>query len=366
MVSIITSANINGLSVDIVKVEVDASPGLPGFDMGGILSTEVRESRERVRVALRNSNYVFKPQKITINISPADIQKTGTGYDLAIAVGCLVSSHLLDYNVVSNILNETLFVGELSLDGSIKPIRGVLPYILKAKEAGLKNCIVPLENMMEGSVIEGINVYGASSLHQVADFLLGNKDALKLVQHKSFDSIINNCCDDMEYDFCEVVGQNMAVRASLIAAAGAHNILYIGPPGCGKTMMGARMSNILPHLSMDDSLEVSKIYSIAGLLNVIEGLITKPPCRSPHHTVSVSAMMGGGRIPKPGEITLANHGVLFLDELTEFSPLTLEGLRQPLEDKKITLSRCGCTYQYPSNFMLVATMNERTTKMIQA
>ncbi len=358
MVSIIISGNVHGLSVDLVKVEVDASMGLPGFDMGGILSVEVRESRERVKVAIKNSGFQLKPQRITVNISPADIPKGGTGHDLAIAVGCLVTAQLVRQSGIMN----TLFMGELSLDGSIRNVRGVLPCILEAKRQGISRCIIPAGNAMEGGAVDGIEVYAADDLCSVVAFLEGNGDALQRVQYRGYDEFVrlndDRCRKSGDVpDFCDVEGQESAVRASLIAAAGAHNILYVGPPGCGKTMMGERLAGILPHLSMEKSLEVSKVYSMAGLLSGDFGLVTMPPVRSPHHTISVPGMVGGGRIPFPGEITLSNNGVLFLDELTEYAVAVLESLRQPIEDRVVNLSRCGHSYSYPANFMLVATMN---------
>lgn len=355
MFSRVLCGNLHGISVQIVSVEVDVQAGIPAFEMGGILSAEIREARERVRVALKNSQFAVRPQHVTINISPANLPKQGTGFDLAMAIGTLCANRL----VQEKYLDSTMIMGELSLDGSVRSVRGVLPCILKAREEGLLRCIVPLDNAREGAAVDGIEVYGASSLADVVSFLNGDAAALKPVSHADYEDIAadNARTDCDSYDFADVSGQQCAVRASMIAAAGMHNILYIGTPGCGKTMMAKRLAGLLPGLTFEESLEVSGIYSIAGLIDTKSGLVTAPPFRSPHHTITVRALIGGGSIPGPGEVTLAGKGILFLDELTEFKQSTLDSMRQPLEDGRVVISRGSGTYVFPADFMLAAAMN---------
>lgn len=350
MFSRILCGNVRGVVPEIVAVEVDVQNGLPGFDMGGILAAEVRESRERVRVALRNSGLNPRPRHVTVNISPANLPKQGTGYDLAIAVGTLCAEELFDGAAIMDVM----IMGELGLDGSVKAVRGILPCVLEARRRGLKRCIIPADNMAECRVVDGIDILGAASLRAVIDYLCGDVSALKKVEYVSYNNEAVTC----RYgDYADVCGQEAAVRASLIAAAGMHNILYMGAPGSGKTMMARRIAGILPGLTMEESLEVTQIYSIAGLLDSSEGLITQPPYRSPHHTITTVGLIGGGSRLVPGEITLAGRGVLFLDELTEFRSTTLDAMRQPLEDGEVVIVRNSGTYRFPARFMLVAAMN---------
>lgn len=352
MFSKVISGTINGLEASIVHVEVDVNNGIPSFDMSGFLAAQVKEARDRVKIAIKNSGYNLKTQRISVNISPADIRKEGTGFDLPIAVGILAAN-----GIVSNrLLENTFFIGELSLDGRINPVKGILPSVCVAKDQNLEHCIVPVSNIHECSIVNGIKIYGVSTLTEVIEFLNGDIQ-LKPIKNISFDTFCkkNNNLDNA--DFSEIRGQQAAKRASLVAAAGMHNIMYIGAPGSGKTLMAKRIPTILPTISFEDSLEISKIYSIAGLLNSENALITKRPYRNPHHSVTISALVGGGKIPKPGEITLANKGVLFLDELTEFYISTIESLRQPLEEKTVTIVRLNAAYTYPAEFMLVAAIN---------
>lgn len=345
------SAVLDGIDSKLIRVEADVSSGLPYFDLVGYLSGEVKEARERVLTAIRNSGFALEPRRIIVNLSPADLRKSGTIFDLAIAASVLSSYGLIPRKV----LEDTVLLGELGLDGSVRSVNGVLPVILSAKGAGISRCIVPEENIREGSGISGIHLFGVCSLAELVRFFTTNcTDAHQpedLLQPDP-DTVLPPVPD-----FSEIRGQKTLRRSMEIAASGMHNILMIGPPGAGKSMAARRLPSILPSLQPEEYMEVSRIYSVAGLLRGQGGLITRRPFRSPHHTIPETSFSGGGRYPIPGEISLAHRGVLFLDELTEFPQAVLEQMRQPMEDGEITINRLQGSCVYPARFMLVAAMN---------
>lgn len=344
------SGAVLGVDGTIISVEADVNDGLPTFTMVGYLSSSVREAGERVRTALKNSGFYMPPKRITINLSPANIRKEGSGYDLAIAV-----SILLSFGILPQIsMQDTIIIGELSLNGAVKGINGVLPMIHYAFQKGFKRCIVPKENECEAGIIEGIEVIGVNDLTEAIDYIQGIIDAPSNFIGKDN---IDSTKEDVSIDFSDIKGQEMLKRGMEIAAAGFHNVLMTGSAGAGKSMIAKRLPTIMPPLSFNECIEVTKIYSISGLIEDKSALIKERPFRSPHHTITNHALVGGGANPKPGEVSLAHKGVLFLDEFPEFNRNALEVMRQPLEDRKITISRVNSTYVFPADFMLVAAMN---------
>ena len=345
----IYSEALYGIEGIPITIEVNISEGLPKFDVVGLPDQAVNEAKERVIAAINNSDRFFPPKRITINLAPADIKKSGSMYDLAFALGILSSSAQLFF---SDFMNNTIILGELALDGSVREVKGIFSMLLNAKELGIKNAIIPFNNMEEANIIEGLNLYPVKTLKEAMEVSEGKKEAIISKGNFNFTSDNNEAVD-----FSEVKGQEYAKRAAMIAAAGGHNFIMIGSPGCGKTLIAKRIPTILPPLTFEEAIEVTKIYSSYGLLSKNMPIVKKRPFRIPHHTSSHVSLVGGGRNIKAGEITLAHNGVLFLDEFVEFQSSALQTLREPMEEKTITISRANGSISFPANFTLVAAMN---------
>ncbi|WP_313113208.1 YifB family Mg chelatase-like AAA ATPase [Aequorivita sediminis] len=351
MLTKVYGSAVFGVEATTITVEVNVDKGV-GYHLVGLPDNAIRESNYRIAAALQNNGYKIPGKKLILNMSPADLRKEGSAYDLTLAMGILIATEQIQER---NPLSDFIIMGELSLDGNLQPIRGALPIAIKAKEEGFKGIILPNQNAKEAAIVEGLNVYGIDNIKEVIDYF--NEDIPLEKTIVDMEAEFYNHLEHPEYDFADVKGQESIKRCMEIAAAGGHNIILIGPPGSGKTMLAKRLPSVLPPMTLQESLETTKIHSVAGRTMEKGGIMTSRPFRSPHHTISDVALVGGGQYPQPGEISLAHNGVLFLDELPEFKRGVLEVMRQPLEDREVTISRAKFTVTYPSSFMLVASMN---------